>query len=177
VHESLMRLRNVHGQPGNEVENVQVQGSLAVRAVGIDVHHGASAVIGDTRHHDGSSEHVSGNSGKRDLIVRRDGFPDVQLKPECSQERMSSMRSRLSRSLLRRKRKTSISKSSRSMPLSQVGTGCQTRLRSHRQTIRQKIAAAALTRDLTLPMHRSFTTNGVIQCIIITGVREEKVKG
>ena len=75
-----MRLGNVHGQPGNEVEDVQLDGALTVGAVGIDAHRGVIAVIGDTRHHDGNSEHVSGNSGEGDLIVRCDGFPDVDIE-------------------------------------------------------------------------------------------------
>ena len=76
-----MRLGNVHGQPGDEVEDVQLDWALAVRAVGIDAHRGVIAVIGDTRHHDGSSEHVSGDSGERYLVVRCDGFPDVAAVP------------------------------------------------------------------------------------------------
>ena len=43
-----MRLGNVHGQPGDEVEDVQLDGALAVGAVGIDAHRGMIAVIGDT---------------------------------------------------------------------------------------------------------------------------------
>jgi len=42
--------------------------------------------------------------------------PTYTLKPEWGQERMSSIRAWLRRSPLRRKRKTSISKSSRSTP-------------------------------------------------------------
>ena len=60
-----MRLGNVHGQPGDEIEDVQLDRALTVGAVGIDAHRGVSAVIGDTRHHDGGSKHVSGDSGER----------------------------------------------------------------------------------------------------------------
>jgi len=77
-----MWLGNVHGQPGDEVEDVQLDGALTVGAVGIDVHRGASAVIGDTRHHDRSSEHVSGDTGEGYLVVRCDGSPDVDIEPE-----------------------------------------------------------------------------------------------
>ena len=75
-----MRFGDVNREPGDEVEDVQLDGALAVRAVGIDAHRGLIAVIGDTRHHDGSSEHVSGDSGERYLVVRCDGFPDVDIE-------------------------------------------------------------------------------------------------
>lgn len=75
-----MRLENVHRQPGDEVEDVQLDGALAAGAAGIGPHRGARAVIGDARHHDGSSEHVSGDLGEGYLVVRRDGFPDVDIE-------------------------------------------------------------------------------------------------
>jgi hypothetical protein len=35
-----MRLGNVHGQPGDEVEDVQLDGAIAAGAVEIDAHRG-----------------------------------------------------------------------------------------------------------------------------------------
>ena len=67
----------MYRETGDEVEDVQLEGSLTMRGVGIDVHHGASR---DTQHCDGSSEHVSGDSGEGYLIVRCDCSPDVDIE-------------------------------------------------------------------------------------------------
>jgi hypothetical protein len=75
-----MRLGDLNRQAGDEVEDIQFEGSFTVGAVGIDAHRDAGAVIGDTRHHDGGSEHVSGDPGEGCLIIRRDHFPNVRVE-------------------------------------------------------------------------------------------------